>query len=332
MTVSLSRSRPAFPPGTRFPSLPHVIVHADWGTKPKKRWAVRATLDAGSYDLSAPFLIPSASDLLSDAVAAAKDGRTTLLGFDFAMGIPIAYAKRSGAKSFLDLIARADADFFAPVASLELVTQERPFLATMAKGNTENALRMRLGLDASTQLRRCETSPGTYRGDACCIFIPKPAKQVAGATRTGWSEVLQSALRSPARAEGVIRVWPFDGALADLVQPGNVCVAETYPGELYAHLAMVGNSKTVQTWRQAHAAHLLAAARETATKLHPLLAAQIASGFGDRSEGEDPFDATVGVLGMIRIVLGLGCCDAPTDDDVSRYEGWIVGRPCAGVA
>ena len=47
-------------------------------------------------------------------------------------------------------------------------------------------------------------------------------------------------------------------------------------------------------------------------------------GFGPAKDGEDPFDAVVGVFLMLDVILG-DCQDgAPDDEAVRRVEGWIL--------
>lgn len=134
-------------------------------------------------------------------------------------------------------------------------------------------------------------------------------------------------LESEARRRGVIRIWPFDGPLDELVQSGTAVLAETYPAEFYRHLGMSGNAKTKVGWRLNQAPHLVKAASELGLVLKADLQAEIGSGFGDRPDGEDRFDATAGLLGMLRVVGGLSPTAAPADATLLQAEGWILGRP-----
>ena len=45
----------------------------------------------------------------------------------------------------------------------------------------------------------------------------------------GWRDVLAPVLRNDER----VKLWPFDGSLDDLLIPGRIVVAETYPSECY---------------------------------------------------------------------------------------------------
>lgn len=314
-----------FPQGERLPCLPHLVVHSDWGVKHSKRWAVRATLSGTRYLVSDPFNIQRAETLVEESLQAAGEKGPALLGFDFAFGVPVQYAQHRGIGDFLTLVAEGDPLLFEAAAEMFQVLPERPFLAVAAKGDTKATFLSRIGLTDDGQLRRCETRT-PYRRDARCIFWPG-AGQVAGATRSGWKEVLRPALRSPARKRRQVRVWPFDGQLAELIQPATLTLVETYPAEFYAHLGMNGQDKGVHAWRSAQGPKLLKAAYEMDIALDDGLRRQIDGGFGAGDDGEDKFDAAVGTLGLLRVALGLGRSDAPQDDDVRRVEGWIVSRP-----
>ncbi len=128
----------------------------------------------------------------------------------------------------------------------------------------------------------------------------------------------------------MVALWPFDGPLADLLERPGIIVAETYPGEVYGHLQLgigAGNrSKRRQSDRRDDAATLLDWA--TAREVQPAaaLAAEIRDGFGDRADGEDRFDATVGLFGMLNVALGQRPPGDPADHEVRLIEGWILGQ------
>ncbi|WP_143523529.1 hypothetical protein [Pararhizobium arenae] len=52
----------------------------------------------------------------------------------------------------------------------------------------------------------------------------------------------------------------------------------------------------------------------------------ISDGFGNGKDGEDRFDATVGLLGMIDVVDGRRSEGVPEADNVKTWEGWILGQ------
>ena len=57
----------------------------------------------------------------------------------------------------------------------------------------------------------------------------------------------------------------------------------------------------------------------------PDLVEAIRDGFGPAKNGEDPFDAVVGLFLMRDVVLGYWQDGAPDDEVVRRVEGWILG-------
>ena len=56
------------------------------------------------------------------------------------------------------------------------------------------------------------------------------------------------------------------------------------------------------------------------------LAASIADGFGGDSQGDDRFDAAVGLIGMINVLCGNRDPGDPRDCLRRTVEGWILGQ------
>ena len=55
--------------------------------------------------------------------------------------------------------------------------------------------------------------------------------------------------------------------------------------------------------------------------------------FGAHPDGEDAFDAMVGLLGMLNVVLGLRSAGDPPPGAAPDVEGWILGQaPATGAA
>ena len=170
--------------------------------------------------------------------------------------------------------------------------------------------------------RRCERATSDRRA-ACSIFWTLGGNQVGKAAISGWQEVVE-----PARRRGAF-VWPFDGTLSDLAEKGGPVIAETYPGEAYAHIGVrfePGWSKRRQEDRRRAARGLAAACQTSAIALSSGMAAAITDGFGASADGEDRFDAAVGLFGMIEVVEGRRRERPPLADEVLRWEGWILGQ------
>jgi hypothetical protein len=107
-------------------------------------------------------------------------------------------------------------------------------------------------------------------------------------------------------------------------------VAESYPAEFYTHLGVTfapgGGGKRAQAARAANAATLLSWAACHDVTLDPALAAAVREGFGPAADAEDRFDAVVGAMGMLNVVLGFRPPGEPDEPAVHRVEGWILGQ------
>ena len=163
--------------------------------------------------------------------------------------------------------------------------------------------------------RRCERR-------AESLFWLIGAKQVGKAAISGWRDLL-----TPASASDVpLLIWPFDGHLRDLVEQSGIVVAETYPAEMYRHLGLgiSKGSKQRRSDRAAEASTMRAWAHTNGVRLTQQLQDEIKDGFGPRGSGEDPFDAVVGLFGMLDVVLGNLAPGEPRDDS-TQIEGWILG-------
>src|SRR5581483_6626686 len=116
---------------------PSVVAHSDWGASASSRWCARAALGAGgAYRASAPEPV---GDLRTFVRRAAPAG-STLLGFDFPIGLPAWYAAAIGVTSFVDflreLASGGRAGFYEVAASPAEISLERPFYPARPGGAT----------------------------------------------------------------------------------------------------------------------------------------------------------------------------------------------------
>lgn len=314
---------------------PRSVVHADWSMHPKKRWACHAHLvDGVRYAVDVPALVTPAQLL------ALLRQRSVLAGFDFAIGIPAAYARKVGAHSFLEWLPGLGRDpygaFFEAARTRDEITLHRPFYPQGTRDVKRQHLVDALGLTAPSELfRRCDIAGGRR---ACPLFWTLGSNQVGKASLTGWREVLQPAIEAGAA------LWPFDGALDELLARESAVIVECYPGDVYEYVgatlprvrrdpdaAAYEQGKRSQRSRRASAAGMLRSAHGAGLTLSPALVAQLRDGFGDDAAGEDRFDAVVGLLGMLAVVRGDRGVGVPVDDeDVLHREGWILGRSASG--
>ena len=301
-----------------------VVCHADWGSNLKKRWCAKAILDGdGRYTAFAPELAGQPGMLLSKLHVAAGHTGCALVGFDFPIGLPAAYAKRAGVSSFRDLLPRLGQgnwkDFYSVCDEIDRISIRRPFYPNgHYKGRRREDLFRRHGVDSFDQLlRRCERG-GKGRRQACCLFWTLGSSQVGKAAISGWRDVLAPALRDRSLA-----LWPFDGPLSSLLRPGRVAVAETYPGENYGWFEGKLRSKGDQAERRKFGKSLREWADTQAVKLDDQLSNDIRIGF---PQGDDAFNATVGLLGMLQVCLGQRATGEPNEPEIRDIEGWILGR------
>jgi hypothetical protein len=256
-------------------------------------------------------------------------------GFDFPIGVPRAYAARAGIERFLDVLPHLGSGrwsaFFDLAATPEEISPQRPFDPRLRGGRRWEHLWSHLELRGAEELfRRCDRKSSTRRA-ACPLFWTLGGNQVGQAAISGWREVLGPALR---RDRASIRVWPFDGSLPTLLAPEYLIVVETYPTEFHNALGIrfppapgEPTGKRVQASRRAVAGALIAACAAMGVTLTPRVAAVVEDGFGPSSQGEEPFDSLVGLLGMLRTILGHCPAGEPRDDPaVLNVEGWILGQ------
>jgi hypothetical protein len=308
-------------------SLPALVAHADWSAHPAKRWMARAVLQPGGrYLVQPPAPVGTVGDFWPRLEANAPSG-SKLIGVDFPIGLPVAYAERVGINDFREALVGFDADFYRPARSPEEISLARPFYPDRPGGRSRRDLLEGLGLESWDHLhRRCDRATAR-RPAACPMFWTLGGNQVGKAAISGWRELL-----APARGSGTdLAIWPFDGPLRALLRSQRFVVAETYPGEIYGHLDLrqalrSHGGKRRQSARGACADALLTWAKRSEVSLAPALADEMRAGFGPEPGADDRFDALVGVCGMLNVVRGARPSGEPGDPVVRRIEGWIFGQ------
>ncbi len=300
------------------------MLHADWSVAADKRWVAEASRSGNGWTVAAPRPVGDCAAFVETMFA---DRRRVLAGFDFPIGLPVAYGRMTGLDDLpavLDALGRGEwPDFFNVAERPEQIAVTRPFYPRVSSAQArQQALLDALGLaDINALRRRCELATAVRRA-ACPLFWTLGANQVGKAAITGWREVLV-----PARRRGA-RLWPFDGSLAELARTGVPVLAETYPGEAYGHVGVAfaaGMSKRRQDDRSAAMRDLPAWAARHGVSFSAELAARILDGFGTLDRGEDPFDALIGLLGMLEVVDGRRPA-LPATASPDRWEGWIMGQ------
>jgi hypothetical protein len=108
-------------------------------------------------------------------------------------------------------------------------------------------------------------------------------------------------------------------------------IAETYPAEFYVLLGLYflpgkGNGKTTQVARQRLAPDLLNHADALGVQLTGPARVEIEDGFGGGSDGEDRFDAMVGLLGMLTHLAQTSDGERLPEPEIRVVEGWMLGQ------
>ena len=246
-----------------------------------------------------------------------------MLGFDFPVGLPKVLGPSLKVCAFRQVLRNlADGvwpEFLQPAGTIDQVSPTRPFFPAR---NLPRGVVSRQGLAEALGaacyddlLRRCDR-PSAERRATSSLFFLVGGQQVGKAAIAGWRELIL-----PYAGDATTALWPFDGALAELLAPGRTVLCETYPGQFTRPLGLTvgtgGRSKRRQADRQAQATALLGKTADMDLVLDPALRHQIEDGFGSGPQGEDAFDSLVGLLGMFLVL---------TERLDLALEGWILGH------
>lgn len=296
------------------------LVHSDWSVSPAKRWTAVALPSQEGWLIERLTPTLPSEQLLDDLF---KPSMRTLAGFDFPIGLPLAYLERTGLDlpALLSKPCSAQARrFFTPAATLFDISPAQPFYRTHPAGGRHADLYGRLGCASfENLLRECDKATEN-RPRAESIFWTVGAKQVGKAALCGWQEIL-----IPARRRGA-RLWPFDGLLASL-DSNALTIAEAYPAEAYRHVGIRGPvRKRSQQGRMAAGHILLEWASRHRVHFSSEIEQRVSGGFGARGDGEDAFDALAGLCGMIEVVDGRRAEIADGRMVSGQREGWILGQ------
>ncbi len=323
-------SSPTFQPAT----FKHVTVisHADWSKDPAKRWAAMAVLQPDQHWLAVElYNVRDPEDYIKRLISLRSTSGCILAGFDFPIGLPSAYAAQAGINSFLNALPTLGHgvwdEFYSPAVAAGQISLHRPFYPYRPGHARRQHLEHALGFPFNQLFRLCEKHHQNRR-PACPLFWTLGGQQVGKAAISGWQSLLAPALAAP---DQQLFIWPFAGPLSDLCMPGKLVVVETYPAEFYHHLGLSftvprRRSKRRQADRASFSAQLISWASSHHLDLPSSLLDGLQSGFGSHPEGEDQFDALVGLYGMINVVLGGHPCWEPNIPVISQVEGWIFGQ------
>ena len=304
--------------------LPRLVVAADWSTADQKRWMVRAERDSTSaYAVFPPEPVGDLSTFIQRLGNQTAGTDSVLVGFDFPIGLPAAFAQRVGIDSFRKALSQFGSD---PWDEFYIISNfpklHQPFfpLPTQVPGRYRETLAQALECDdLFPMLRRCDHKTAT-RKRAECLFFTLGGAQVGAGAIVGWRDVIQPSLES-------LRLWPFDGELSSLIGQPGMTIAEIYPAEAYSHLGVQfgskkGRGKTSREARRDATKHWLTDFLSGPIRLTNAARSWVEWGF----LAEDDFDAMAGLLSMLQVVTGRRSAGAPDTAAVRQIEGWILGQ------
>ena len=289
-----------------------------------------ATGQPGGWHVAAPQPVGCLPTLFGRL---AQAGDPVVLGVDFPIGLPRAYAAQLPGDADFPAFLRGLATrpgFFSVCDTVAEVAADRPFYPRRGRrGMTRLSHATALGLGSADGLSRWCDRATAERPAGAPLFWTLGANQSGKAAISAWRDLLLPAVASPAPP----LLWPFDGPLLSLVRPGRVAVAETYPAEAMRHLALrMGGSKRRQSDRAKLVPGLAAALAARKAAAEPALRAALLDGFGRDAAGEDRFDSLLGLLGVLGVLDGARPDTAPPDRWVQRWEGWVLGQTALPLA
>jgi hypothetical protein len=309
-----------------------LISHSDWSKNHEKRWMAVAVLQANQRWLVCELSrVSDSSGLFLYLKSRRLKPGCILSGFDFPIGVPYSYALLAGITDFLatlPLFGQNEWDqFYIPAKLSSEINLYRPFYPDKPGGTNHSHLECGLDLPFGHLYRLCEMSHDNRRS-ACPLFWTMGAQQVGKAAITGWKDLLAPAVVDHKLK---VKIWPFSGSLSHICQTENIVVVETYPAEFYNHLGLSFSSPSRRSKRRrldrlAFAEQLISWAETHNFDLDDSIVNSVINGFGDNLDGEDRFDALVGLYGMINVVLGFHPAWEPNLPHISKIEGWIFGE------
>ncbi len=311
---------------TKSSRYPAVVAHCDWSMYPSKRWMAVAVRQSGGWRISEPEPVGDTSSLFSRLAERKQSDGSVLAGFDFPIGLPAKYGALTGLSDFNEAIrqfGRGDwPDWYSVAEHQSEISIRRPFYPMRPGGTRRAHLLAGLGvLDRLDLLRLCERATDD-RNAACALFWTLGGSQVGKAALTGWKELIVPNV-------DIIGLWPFKGALQELINNFELVVAETYPGDVYRRIGIPRShrwSKRKVDGRRSVAGYLDYWIGRRAISMADGLHAFLMDGLSPSATGEDQFDAIVGLFGMLDVVDGLTPEGVPDLEDVRRWEGWILGQ------
>ncbi len=294
--------------------MPVNIIAVDWGKDARKRSAYMSDLHARLIT-RLPF-DGRLSRLLDHAISLQGP---VLIGIDAAIGFPAAdwraltRKSETGVKSFTDFLLGDTLlpAFFNPVHTPADWSPQRPFIRPPSGRWSLKAFEAASNGGFYRMVdRRLKAQP---------IFVTSGIPgSVGSGTRALWQE-----LRELHEGSG-FRIWPFHGAINELLRNGRPVIAEIYPKACYGialseslPAPLLSISKTRRPARQSAIDRLLASSWTSREKI-------TIDALDEAVDNEDDFDAMISAAALTRLFLERAPLEK-ADDIESRIEGGVLG-------
>ncbi len=99
------------------------LVHADWSTSPRKRWAATAVRETTGWRVEAPSRVGDTELVLNYL---RKGAGPTLSGFDFPIGLPESYGQKTGLGDFCSALDAFGYGSWSKFYDVDVVTPRIP--------------------------------------------------------------------------------------------------------------------------------------------------------------------------------------------------------------
>ena len=300
------------------------IICADWGKESRKRAvfladvAGRTVRRIAGEDWSVTTVLAAANHWISRG--------TVLVTFDAPIGVPASFLSAVAVcqpphrpESFLELLewTREVPLFFESTRLAEDWRIDRPFFTVPGGEGGLTSYRIaaeRLGVDHYRMIDRLTKAKTVFAKSG-----------IPGSVGSGASALWQE-LRTLLRPGRSFRVWPFEGALDELIGSVAVVVGEIYPRAAYATALLdVAASARPPLAVAKTDAMVRSAAIEELLQARWIQRNRVRIEDADAAAGnEDDFDACITAAALLRCVLeGLPLC--PSRLDAHMAEGGILG-------
>jgi 8-oxo-dGTP diphosphatase len=292
------RARLAARPDTHRCAREPVIIIADWAKNPGKRAVYMARPSPGRMiQRHEPPPQGWSLDRLVQLALRLRDERGTavLIGIDAVLGLPTAFARVAGCSGFVDALSwlESSGGLREEAESAATWRPERPFFRVPAGPGGLTAFYDAAG-GSSAMLRQIELRTG-----AKSVFV---LSGIPGSVGSGSRALWQELAPMVDRAGRELRLWPFEGSVAELTSQSSLILAEVYPRAAYA-VALASElptllrplAKAKPAAREAALGELEAVGwlRASGVELRDLEAAR---------RDEDEFDALLTAAALLRLV------------------------------